>query len=215
MGLTQKVPATQGFQLLSGYLDRASQEALLSAVRAVIAKAPLYVATMPVSGKPLSVRMTNCGSLGWLTDRDGGYRYQPTHPQTGRPWPPIPKLLLDMWCDVANHPLPPEACLINYYSESARMGSHRDADEQDFSAPVVSVSLGDDAVFHVGGPRRRDPKMRVTLKSGDVVVLGGQARLSYHGVDRVLAGTSDLLAEGGRINLTLRRVTPASPAALR
>jgi alkylated DNA repair protein (DNA oxidative demethylase) len=87
------------------------------------------------------------------------------------------------------------------------MGSHRDADEQDFAAPVVSVSLGDDAVFHVGGPRRSDPKTRMTLKSGDVVVLGGEARLAYHGIDRMLPATSVLLAEGGRMNLTLRRVT--------
>jgi DNA oxidative demethylase len=196
----------EGFRLLTQYLDRASQDAMLGVVRTVVAEAPFYVAAMPKSGKLLSVRMTNCGPLGWLTDRDGGYRYQATHPGTGRPWPPIPKLLLDLWTDVSGHAAPPEACLINFYAESARMGSHRDVDEQDLSAPVVSVSLGDDAVFHLGGLVRSDPKRRYVLKSGDVVVLGGKARLAYHGVDRVLAGTSDLLPEGGRINLTLRRV---------
>jgi len=123
----------------------------------------------------------------------------------------MPRSLIDLWSDVAGYPALPEACLINFYSESARMGSHRDADEADISAPVVSVSLGDDAVFHVGGLKRSDPKLRVVLKSGDVVVLAGQARHAYHGIDRVLTGTPDLLPEGGRINLTLRRVTwPAS-----
>ena len=207
--------ALEGFRLLTRYLDRAAQDVMLGVVRTVVAEAPFYVAAMPVSGKPLSVRMTNCGPLGWLTDKQGGYRYQATHPGTGRPWPPIPKLLLDLWTDVSGHAAPPEACLINFYAESARMGSHRDVDEQNLSAPVVSVSLGDDAVFHIGGLARSDPKRRYVLKSGDVVVLGGQARLAYHGVDRVLAGTSDLLPEGGRINLTLRRVhfAAAAPSA--
>jgi alkylated DNA repair protein (DNA oxidative demethylase) len=123
----------------------------------------------------------------------------------------MPRLLLDLWLDVAGYSAPPEACLINFYSESARMGSHRDADEEDTAAPVVSVSLGDDSVFHLGGLKRSDPKVRVVLKSGDVVVLAGRARHAFHGIDRVLAGTSDLVPEGGRINLTLRRVTrPAS-----
>jgi alkylated DNA repair protein (DNA oxidative demethylase) len=204
----------EGFRLLSGYLDRAAQDVMLEAVRTIAAEAPFYVATMPRSGKPLSVRMTNCGPLGWLTDKDGGYRYQSAHPATGKPWPPIPPPLLDLWSDVARYPALPEACLINFYSESARMGSHRDADEEDTAAPVVSVSLGDDGVFHVGGLKRSEPKLRVVLKSGDVVVLAGRARHAYHGIDRVIAGTSDLLPEGGRINLTLRRVTkPGSTAS--
>lgn len=185
---------------------------MLDVVLAVIREAPLYVATMPRSGKPLSVRMSNCGPLGWLTDKAGGYRYQATHPDTGSPWPPMPSLLLDLWRDVAAYPAPPQACLINLYSGAARMGSHRDADEDDFSAPVVSVSLGDDAIFHVGGLRRSDPKQRMILRSGDVVVLGGPSRLAYHGIDRVLAGTSDLVPAGGRINLTLRRVARPSLA---
>lgn len=96
---------------------------------------------------------------------------------------------------------------MNYYAGAARLGTHRDEDEAERVAPVVSVSLGDDAVFHVGGLKRGDPKTRIDLKSGDVVMLGGAARLAYHGIDRIRAGTSDLLAEGGRINLTLRRVT--------
>ena len=198
-----------GFQHLPGYFSRSEQACLLGAVRAVIAAAPLYTPTMPRTGKQLSVAMTNCGGLGWLTDKDGGYRYQATHPVTGRPWPPIPDMLLAHWRVLANFAGLPEACLVNYYAGSARLGSHRDEDEAERAAPVLSVSLGDAAVFHVGGLRRGDPKTRMTLKSGDVVILGGAARLAYHGIDRVAAGSSDLLAEGGRINLTLRRVTLA------
>lgn len=197
-----------GFRHLAGYLDREGQAALLALVRAVMAEAPLYCPTMPRTGRPFSVRMTNCGSLGWVSDKAGGYRYQPLHPLTGRPWPPMPALLLAIWEDVGLYPAPPEACLVNYYGSGARMGSHRDEDEQDTAAPVVSISLGDDATFHIGGLARSDPKRRLTLRSGDVVVLGGAARMAYHGVDRVHAGTSDLLAEGGRLNLTLRRVSP-------
>ncbi|MGE0766562.1 MAG: alpha-ketoglutarate-dependent dioxygenase AlkB [Hyphomicrobiaceae bacterium] len=197
----------QGFSYHTGYLDVARQKRILTAVRAVVAHSPFYTPTMPRSGKPLSVRMTNCGPLGWLTDKDGGYRYQPTHPTTGVPWLPIPAEILDVWRELAGYPRMPEACLINYYAGSSRLGSHIDSDESDTAAPVVSLSLGDDAVFHLAGTRRTDPKHRFTLRSGDVVVLGGASRLAYHGVDKILAGTSDLLAEGGRINLTLRRVT--------
>lgn len=155
----------------------------------------------------MSVRMTNCGVLGWMTDKTGGYRYQATHPVTGNPWPPIPDMLLAVWRELSGYPAPPEACLINYYEDGTRMGSHQDRDEIDLDAPVLSVSLGDDAVFHVGGCERSDAKTRVTLRSGDVLVLEGPSRLAYHGVDRVSAGSSDLLPEGGRINLTLRRVS--------
>jgi alkylated DNA repair protein (DNA oxidative demethylase) len=191
---------------LAGHLDRAQQEVLLRLVRAVLAAAPLYAPTMPRTGKPFSVRMSNCGPLGWVSDRDGGYRYQAHHPETGRPWPPIPDLLLQVWREAGGYSAPPEACLINYYAAGARMGAHRDADEEEVRAPVVSVSLGDDATFHVGGLARSDPKRRLLLRSCDVVVLGGAARLAYHGIDRIHVGTSSLIAEGGRINLTLRRV---------
>jgi DNA oxidative demethylase len=196
-----------GFRHVPSYLDRDGQIALLAAVREVIRQAPLYIPTMPRSGKPLSVRMTNAGPLGWVSDKDGGYRYQRTHPVTGNPWPAMPALLLQLWNDLSGYHAPPEACLVNYYAGEARLGSHVDADEENTLAPVLSVSLGDAGIFHVGGLRRSDPKARLTLNSGDVVVLAGTARFAYHGIDRVLAGTSDLLAEGGRINLTMRRVT--------
>ena len=202
-----------GFQHFPGYLDRSAQVRLLAELRSAIASAPLYVPTMPRTGKLMSVLMTNCGCLGWLSDKDGGYRYQPTHPETGRPWPAIPDPLMALWREFAQFPAPPEACLINYYSDTARLGSHRDQDEAEPGAPVVSVSLGDDAQFHVGGLKRGDAKTRLMLQSGDVVVLGGAARMAYHGVDRIYAGTSDLLREGGRINLTLRRVTKSDHVA--
>ena len=151
--------------------------------------------------------MTNCGALGWVTDRERGYRYQAIHPVTGETWPPIPRMLLDIWDDVADFPLPPEACLVNFYSAEAKMGLHQDRDEQEFGAPVVSLSLGDDCLFRAGGTTRNGPTRSFRLASGDLVVLGGEGRLAFHGVDRIYAGTSSLLKNGGRINLTLRRVT--------
>lgn len=188
-------------------LDKAAQSALLGALRLIIAEAPLFTPTMPRSGNPMSVRMTNAGPLGWVTDKERGYRYQAAHPETGKPWPPIPSMLLGLWDAVGDYPFPPEACLVNYYAGPAKMGLHQDKDEEDFSAPVLSVSLGDTGVFRVGGRSRKDPTRKIELKSGDVVVLGGEDRLAYHGIDRILPGTSDLLAEGGRFNVTLRRVT--------
>jgi len=197
----------QGFSYHAGYLDQARQSRLLTAIRAVVAHSPFYTPTMPRSGKPLSVNMTNCGQLGWITDKDKGYRYEAEHPLTHQPWLPIPDEILCIWHELANYPLLPEACLINYYQGTSRLGSHKDSDEKNTRAPVVSVSLGDDAVFHIGGLKRTDPKQRLTLRSGDVVILGGASRLAFHGVDKILPGTSTLLRHGGRINLTLRRVT--------
>ena len=152
--------------------------------------------------------MTNCGPLGWMTD-ERGYRYEATHPVTGAPWPPIPAVLMEAWSDLSGYPRPPQACLVNFYGSGARMGLHQDRDEEDLAAPVVSLSLGDTCLFRIGGTTRRAPTPPFRLASGDAVVLGGEARLAFHGVDRILPGTSRLLAEGGRINLTLRRVTCA------
>jgi DNA oxidative demethylase len=188
------------------YLNRAAQQTLLAAVRDVIREAPLYTPQMPRSGKPFSVRMTNCGSLGWVSDITG-YRYQAEHPETGRPWPSIPDIVLRAWVDLANYPALPEACLVNVYAPGTKMGLHQDRDEDDLSAPVVSLSLGDTCLFRVGGTKRGDLTRSFRLASGDALVLGGPNRLAFHGVDRILAGTSTLLPEGGRINLTLRRVT--------
>lgn len=202
-----------GIHHIPGHLDRAAQETLRDDIRAIVTKAPLFRPTMPRTGKPLSVRMSNCGPLGWVTDKERGYRYQPTHPATGKRWPDIPKVLIALWNEVSGYDHPPEACLINFYDEGAKMGLHQDRDEQNFDAPVISVSLGDTCRFRVGEVRREGRTTSFKLASGDVVIMGGAGRLCFHGVDRIYPDTSTLLKNGGRINLTLRRVTPVDPAA--
>ncbi|TDK30410.1 alpha-ketoglutarate-dependent dioxygenase AlkB [Rhizobium deserti] len=195
-----------GIRHLPDYLNRPAQERLVELVRGVVAEVPLYRPEMPGTGKPMSVRMTNCGPLGWVTDKQHGYRYQPLHPLTGKPWPPIPLELLTMWNDLSGYDKSPEACLINFYSDDAKMGLHQDKDESDLAAPVLSISLGNACLFRVGGAARKDPTGSFRLSSGDVVLLGGEGRLAFHGVDRIYPSTSTLLKSGGRINLTLRRV---------
>ncbi|MCM2396583.1 alpha-ketoglutarate-dependent dioxygenase AlkB [Rhizobium sp. S95] len=197
-----------GLRYHPDFIERADQEKLVEIIRDVVAEAPLFVPVMPGTGKPMSVRMTNCGPLGWVTDKERGYRYQSTHPVTGRPWPPMPDMLLDIWRRVSGYEGEPEACLVNYYDDSARMSLHQDRDEKEFGAPVVSISLGNNCLFRVGGMNRTDPTMSLKLKSGDVFVIGGEGRLCFHGVDRIYPSTSTLLKNGGRINLTLRRVNP-------
>ena len=192
--------------MLPGRLDEAGQRVLLSELDEAIRRAPFFTPAMPRTGRPFSVAMTNLGPLGWVSDR-AGYRYQATHPVTAEPWPPMPGMVLDLWRAVSGYPHDPEACLVNYYRAGAKMGLHQDADEEDFAAPVVSVSLGDTAVFRIGGRERGGPTKSIRLASGDVLVMGGESRLCYHGIDRIMPGTSRLLPEGGRINLTLRRVT--------
>ena len=196
----------KGVRHIPGHLDRTEQQDLLDDIRDVVRQAPLYRPEMPRSGKPLSVRMTNCGELGWLTDKNG-YRYQDRHPVTGSPWPQIPARLIKLWEDLTGDAALPQACLVNFYDTSARMGLHQDRDESDFSAPVLSVSLGDACLFRIGGTERGQPTRSFRLESGDIVILGGESRLAFHGVDRIYPDSSTLLKDGGRINLTLRRVT--------
>ncbi len=195
-----------GYCLHSGFLGREGQEKLLLRIRDLLQDAPLYTPQMPRTGKPMSVRMSNCGTLGWVSDKQG-YRYQEYHPENRIPWPAIPQILLDIWAGLAGYSAPPEACLINYYDAKARLGLHVDKDEIDMKAPIVSISLGDTALFRMGGTGRRDPTRSVRIISGDVMIMAGPARRCYHGVDRIYPGTSSLLAEGGRFNLTLRRVS--------
>jgi alkylated DNA repair protein (DNA oxidative demethylase) len=194
-----------GIAYTPDYLDRAAQESLLAAVEDVIAATPLFTPRMPRTGKPFSVRMTNCGPLGWVSD-ERGYRYQADHPETGAPWPPVPDLALKAWRDLSGYPHEPDACLINLYGPETRMGLHQDRDEEEFAAPVVSLSLGATAVFRIGGLDRRDPTRSIRLRSGDAVAFGGPSRLVFHGIDRLLAGSSSLVPGDGRINLTLRKV---------
>jgi DNA oxidative demethylase len=203
------VPIAPGVDYFPGFLDRAAQEALRDEIMAILKAAPPFRPRMPRTGKPFSVMMSNCGPLGWVSD-ERGYRYQPTHPETGHAWPPIPSPLLAAFAAIAPDAPAPEACLINLYDSSARMGLHQDRDEEELAAPVVSLSLGDTALFRVGGLQRNAPTRSFRLASGDAMSLQGESRLAFHGVDRVIPGSSTLLPEGGRINLTLRRVTKAS-----
>ncbi|WP_372833338.1 alpha-ketoglutarate-dependent dioxygenase AlkB family protein [Puniceibacterium confluentis] len=194
----------RGFVIYRGYLDRSAQESLVDVVRDVLELVPLVQPVTP-RGKPMSVRMSAAGEFGWVSDRRG-YRYAPTHPN-GTEWPPIPAEVLAIWQDVSGATRRPECCLINWYGEGARMGLHQDRDEADLTQPVVSVSLGDSGLFRMGNVDRGGSTGSVWLDSGDVVVMGGAARLCHHGVDRIRFGSSTLLPRGGRINLTLRVVT--------
>jgi alkylated DNA repair protein (DNA oxidative demethylase) len=194
-----------GVALWREKLDRTALETLLDVFFAREKKAPLYRPTMPKSGAPFSVDETNFGPLGWVSDREG-YRYAKTHPVTGEPWPDIPPALLALWDEVTGYPKPPECCLVNLYRAGAKMGLHQDRDEQARDAPVLSISLGDAALFRIGGDTRKGPTSSVKLSSGDVLTFGGAARMAYHGIDKVIAGSSTLVPGGGRINLTLRRV---------
>jgi alkylated DNA repair protein (DNA oxidative demethylase) len=186
------------------------QKALLEDVLARLEDAPLYRPVMPNTAKPFSVEESNFGALGWVADKTG-YRYQPAHPLTAKPWPAIPDALLALWAGI-NDGAPPECCLINLYRPGAKMGLHQDRDEKDTSAAVIGVSLGDEALFRIGGGfensqwARGGKTQSVTLASGDVIAFGGAARLAYHGIDRIRPGTSRLMPGGGRLSLTLRRV---------
>jgi alkylated DNA repair protein (DNA oxidative demethylase) len=194
-----------GILLWRDYFDRPAQTRLLEQVLRLTEQAPFYRPAMPGSGKDFSVEQTNFGELGWVSDKSG-YRYQTTHPQTGAAWPPIPDMLLSLWTAVtqAGTP-PPQCCLVNRYRGTARMGLHQDLDER-ADVPVVSVSLGDAALFRIGGQSRRAPTRGIKLFSGDVLSFGGPARRMFHGIDRLMAASSTLVPGGGRINLTLRRV---------
>lgn len=202
--MTRNAPLLiRGFKVFKGFLDRTQQQALVGESRVLAQGAPFF-APMTPSGKQMSVRMTSAGKLGWVTDHSG-YRYQDHHPK-GSVWPAIPQSILDIWREVGSFERDPDSCLVNFYGEGARMGMHQDKDEGDFSWPVVSVSLGDDALFRMGNPTRGGKTESLWLTSGDVVVMGGDARLSYHGIDRIRFQSSSLLPKGGRINLTLRVV---------
>ncbi len=192
----------EGFRLWPDAFDAAGQAALVADVFERLEQAPLYRPITP-GGRPFSVEMSNFGSLGWVSDR-AGYRYQATHPATGRAWPAIPTVLLNLWRDTVSWAEPPDACLVNLYREGAKMGLHQDRDEADLGAPVLSVSLGDAALFRIG-PAEGGRTTSLRLNSGDVCALTGPARLARHGIDRVLAGSSRLIPGGGRLNLTLRR----------
>lgn len=193
----------RGCTYLPGALSAAAQRAMVATLRQVIARAPFF--TPRTRRGPMSVQMSAAGRFGWVSD-GRGYRYAPQHPN-GTDWPPIPDQILNLWADVLPHARAPECCLINLYRDTARMGLHQDRDEADLTEPVLSISLGDDALFRFGNVTRGGPTESLWLRSGDVLILEGEGRLIHHGVDRIRAGSSTLLTGGGRLNLTLRVVT--------
>ena len=208
MAVVKPLALAPGVLLWREYFARDRQKALVEDVLAREADAPFYKPVMPKTGAPFSVEETNFGPLGWISDRSG-YRYAPRHPYTEKPWPAIPAALLALWDAVTNYPAPPECCLVNLYRAGAKMGLHQDR-EPAVDAPVLSVSLGDEALFRFGGTTRKGSTQSIKLSSGDVLMFGGPARLMFHGIDRIVPGSSTLLDDGGRINLTLRRVNPKS-----
>ena len=191
----------RGVIIYRGFLDASAQAGLVEILREAVRAAPLF---RPVTsrGQQMSVRMTSLGEVGWVSDRRG-YRYEPRHPE-GHIWPAMPDALLAIWREVAPGARMPDSCLVNFYGEGARMGMHQDRDEADLTQPVVSVSLGDDALFRIGNLERGGKTDSIWLNSGDVLVMGDAARLIHHGIDRIRPGSSSLLPQGGRINLTLR-----------
>ena len=193
----------RSFLIYKSFIPAKDQKLILDKIRAELPQAPMF-SPFTASGRPMSVQMSSFGRYGWYSDRHG-YRYEPKHPN-GNNWPAIPQPILDIWDDISGTQRQPDCCLINYYHEKARMGLHQDKEERDFSFPVVSISFGDDALFRIGGGCREDKTESIWLSSGDVVVMGNAARLFYHGVDRIRYGTSNLLKNGGRVNLTLRVV---------
>jgi len=204
-GDCRDVPLAPGAVLLHGFA-RDVERPVLDALAGVIDAAPLRHMLTP-GGFRMSVAMTSCGALGWVTDRSG-YRYDARDPESARPWPPMPAPLRDLAERAAARAgfprFAPDACLVNRYEPGARLSLHQDKDERDLSAPVVSVSWGLPATFQFGGLRRTDPLRRVPLEHGDVVVWGGPARLRYHGVLALAPGSHPLLGEA-RINLTFRK----------
>ncbi len=207
-----------GFHILHGLLDWESQRKLVAACLDIARQAPFITPTM-ADGRPFRVEMTNAGEWGWLSDR-AGYRYARHHPLTGRPWPPPPDLLratirhalAETLGGAVAGAFDPQCYLINRYSAErrGRLGLHRDQDERDRSQPIVTLSLGADAVFMAGGAGRRDPVERVTLRSGDVVVMGAGSRMSYHGIERLLPTLASPMDQGVRLSVTVRRVDPAA-----
>ncbi|WP_198671031.1 alpha-ketoglutarate-dependent dioxygenase AlkB family protein [Oceanibium sediminis] len=198
---TQLQTGVEGLRLWKGWLTPDAQAQMVETVRTIVRQAPLTRHVTP-GGKRMGVRMTCAGALGWVSDRTG-YRYQAHHP-AGMAWPPIPEPIQEIWRQASGVSRAPDCCLVNFYGEGVKMGLHQDSDEADLSWPVLSISLGDPALFRIGGTERGGKTQSLWLESGDVLVMSGPARLRYHGIDRIRFGASTLLSEGGRVNLTLR-----------
>lgn len=203
------MPADKGFFLFKSKLTREAQAEIRDAARTVVSQAPLFRPTMPGSGQPFSYTMTNCGELGWVADRQG-YRYQQNHPDTGKRFPVMPQVIqelaLALALETGNSGFRPESCLLNFYRKGQKLGLHQDNTENNLSAPIVSISLGDSGVFILGGFHRADETKQYIIQSGDCIVMSGESRSYFHSFKGIMTNTSSLLKNGGRLNLTIRQV---------
>jgi alkylated DNA repair protein (DNA oxidative demethylase) len=192
----------EGLDYFPNYLSDEQIDILREDINFALTKAPLFRPSMPKTGRDFSVKMSNMGNVGWVSDKIGGYRYQSLHPDTKQNWPKISNNILNIWHKVTNLKTSPDCCLINHYNSKSKMGLHVDSDEKDFSYPVLSISLGDSALFRFGGLKRSDKTRSIKLNNGDVLMMSGQSRLIYHGIDKTyLSNQFD-----NRINLTLRKI---------
>ncbi|PSB26100.1 alkylated DNA repair dioxygenase [Chlorogloea sp. CCALA 695] len=198
----------QGFFLLKSRLTKAVQQEILAAARSVVIQAPLFRPTM-ANGQSFNYSMTNCGELGWVADRHG-YRYQQVHPETLSRFPAMPQVIRDLAINLAketgNDNFDPESCLINLYRKGEKLGMHQDNTEKNLSAPIISISLGDSGVFVLGGFLRTDETKHYIVQSGDIIVMSGESRNFFHSFKGTVPNTSNLLKDGGRLNLTIRQV---------
>lgn len=191
-----------GLDYFPNYLSDQQIEILLQDIECALQQAPLFKPTMPKTGKEFSVKMSNMGKMGWVSDQTAGYRYQSYHPTTKKPWPKISDNILDIWHDITNLKTLPDCCLINDYNMNAKMGLHVDNDEEDFSYPVLSISIGNSALFRFGGTKRSDKTKSIKLHHGDVLMMSQESRLIYHGIDKIYPSHRF----NNRINLTLRKI---------
>jgi alkylated DNA repair protein (DNA oxidative demethylase) len=191
-----------GLDYFPNYLSIKEIDLLNEEINLAIKQAPFFVPTMPKTAKKFSVKITNMGNLGWVSDRVSGYRYQDYHPVNYKKWPKISDNIINIWQTLTNLKERPDCCLINHYDKNAKMGLHVDNDENDFSYPVLSISLGNSALFRFGGLKRNDKTKSFKLNNGDALMMHGPARLIYHGIDKVYASNNF----NHRINLTLRKI---------
>jgi len=202
------MPANKGFFLLKSKLTKAMQQEVLAAARTVVIQAPLFRPTMP-SGQSFNYSMTSCGDLGWVADRHG-YRYQQLHPHTFKVFPAMPQVIKNLAVEIAketgNDDFYPQSCLINLYRKGEKLGMHQDNTEENKNAPIISISLGDSGIFVLGGCLRTDETKPYIVQSGDVIVMGGESRNFFHAFKGIVPNTSNLLKNGGRLNLTIRQV---------
>jgi len=187
------------------------QKQLIVLIEEVVIKAP-WMDPVTSSGGNMHLKSTSCGFYGWYSDSNG-YHYTETHPITTKPWPRMPDLIEDLAIKLATDAgfssFRPEVCHVNYYQGSeAKLGLHQDASEKTYKTPIVSISLGDTAIFEIGGTYRGGPFRELQLNSGDCIVFGGEHRLAYHGIKKIWPDTSNMIAKGGRYNLTIRQVDP-------